>query len=66
MKPLDPMRSDDDQAYLDGYRAGLKFVEQHEGHEMMVMKYALFHVKRYRQTKNDAGFIDAILLAFGA
>lgn len=51
--------------YLAGYTAGRLFVERYRAYPRLVMQYAKFHSKRYRQTVNDDGFLDAIMLAYG-
>lgn len=51
--------------YLDGYRLGVRFVNRYKAYPKLVMQYAKFHSGRYRQTENDNGFLDALMLAYG-
>lgn len=52
--------------YRDGYTKGIAFVARYQSYPKLVLVYARYHMKRYNQTPSDAGFIDAINLAFGA
>jgi hypothetical protein len=51
--------------YLAGFKTGTLFVERYIDYPKLVLVYAKYHARRYRQTANDEGFIDAILLAYG-
>jgi len=51
--------------YLDGYNLGCQFVERYKAYPKLVIQYAKYHSGRYRQTENDNGFLDAIMLAYG-
>lgn len=55
-----------DAQYLAGWTAGALFVQRYQHVPKLLLHYAKWHMKRYRQTDNDRGFVDAINSAFGA
>jgi hypothetical protein len=50
--------------YMAGYLLGVKFLARYRHCPRVILQYAKWHMKRYRQTDNDAGFVDALLEAY--
>ena len=55
-----------DEQYLAGWTAGTLFVQRYSYTPKLLLQYAKWHLKHYRTTDNDRGFVDAINSSFGA